>query len=351
MAPKPVAAAPNDVRLVGVVSAWAKLVWKAVQKRDEYATQHDALFKEFDRLRDEIKASRDPLLNDHRCLFHHVESIYNHTASQGYQPNIHYEPLCQAVLNWCHMTAVQVWIAPPDQHSRSASPIIPPEPTPRTTRVADRPVATPAPRSQRVTDPPAPMPAPQADRPVPTPAPRKRPAAMTVSQPGGSKQVPTKGEKGKAKQTGKGSRSKPAPTSPEYIEEEDADAKPDADVKPDPPASRALPSTDHLDAHDPKCVRCQKADHGCHVHPSATACFECNHWKVRCSLVKADKVEGEPEDPDATSGPKKRTGGSRKKPVGVPAGEPGQFGGKFGFFFLFFLFIIRLQPLKSPPTS
>lgn len=315
-------AAPEDVLLVEAVSRWAEEVWKAVQKGEEYTRLHDALFKKFDDLRDGIKSSRNPILHDHRCLIHHVASIYNHTASQGYQPSIHFEPLCTAVQNWCYQRQVSHWNAPPDQHSRSASPVLPPDPPTNHAADLERKGAT---------------------NPGPKRAPR--PASMTVTPALAGTYPPfkpaaTKPDKGKGKQTAKPSRAKPI--SPEFVEDEE-------EAKSVPP-STSLPPTDGLEEHAPGCERCERNQRRCHINPNGTsaaaACFECNHYKVRCSLVptRADRGEGEPgpsrssakDEPEGAVGPKKPRG-TRKKPTGVPAGVPGQYGGALFFFFSFLL--------------
>lgn len=113
----------NDKRVVKEVKAWAEEVWGAVRNKESYARQHDHFFKAFDRLRDEIQSTQDPILHDHRCLINHVAPIFNHTASQGYQPHIHYQPLCEAVTQWCLRRSVKPWKAPADQFSRSPSPV------------------------------------------------------------------------------------------------------------------------------------------------------------------------------------------------------------------------------------
>jgi len=273
---------------------------------------HETLFKKFNQLRDTVKSSCNPIFHDHRCLIHHVAAVYNHTASQGYQPNIHYQPLCDAVQNWCYKRAVDHWNAPPDQHSRSASPVLPPDPP------ANH-AANLGPK--RAANPPA--------APRPTVA---RPPSMTVTPAPPSKPAATKPDKGKGKQTAKAAQAKPPPTSPEFIEEDDDE------VKPDPPP-KTLPPTDDFEEHDPKCNRCHKIQHGCHVNPNgtsaaATACFECNHYKVRCSLVPGPSRSSAKDESEV---PKKPRGG-RKKLIVVPAGEPGQYGGAFLIFFFCLLF-------------
>lgn len=289
---QPTVGTHDDDRVVGEVMAWAKDVWSAVQKESTYGSQHDRLFKEFDRLRDVIKLAGDPRLQDHRCLIFHVAPIYNHTASQGYQADIHYQPLSQAVSQWCLKQPVKPWKAPPDQYSPSASPKIPPRPTPRP---VSRVVTTPAPLG------------------------------------------PPKADKGKAKAK--------VHLSPEFVDSESdarqaapkvegkkVEGKANAKTSAEPDAPRSNP-TDEMKEWDPKCERCEAGQHACHVNPNRpgpnSACFECNSCKVRCSRVgKEDKTDGDV--------PKKKSGGIRKKPIAVPAGEPGQSAGAFVLLSFFF---------------
>jgi hypothetical protein len=92
---------------------------------------------------------------------------------------------------------------------------------------------------------------------------------------------------------------------------------------------KSLPATDGMEQNITKCLLCVQRKHGCHVNPKATkkaaaACFECNHWRIKCSLTpaRAKKVEDE-EEVSKEQVPKRR-----KKPTQVPAGQPGQLNGE-----------------------
>ncbi|KAF8814961.1 hypothetical protein BYT27DRAFT_7219071 [Phlegmacium glaucopus] len=57
------------------------------------------------------------------------------------------------------------------------------------------------------------------------------------------------------------------------------------------------------------CVMCIQRGHICHHNPKATnllaACFECNHWKLKCSLAAPRvKKQGEPAPDTSASGKK-----------------------------------------------
>lgn len=89
---------------------------------------------------------------------------------------------------------------------------------------------------------------------------------------------------------------------------------------------KPLPPTDGMGVHQTKCTLCRQRGHSCHVNPKATkasaACFECNHWKIKCSFApsRAKKGEASTELNDKEEAPKKQ-----KKPTQVPAGQAGQF--------------------------
>jgi hypothetical protein len=281
----------------------AKEVWTAVQKESAYPPQHNHLFEKFNELRDAIKSTDDPRLQDHRCLVNHVAPIYNHTASQGYQPLIHYRPLADAVSAWCLKKPVKHWDAPPDQWSPSASPAIPPRPI--TPPQPPKPTTPPRPKPRIVS-----RPAPASSSTVPNPAPTKTPTP---------KPAPTKPEKGKAKAK--------THISPEFVDS-------DSDV------AKARPTP--TEKWNPLCDRCKVLKQPCHIYPGRTkdnsACFECNFRKVHCPQIK-DAVSGGVEDvmdvvKDVPEAPKKK---ARKRPTAVPRGEPGQLAGAF-LHSLFFFF-------------
>ncbi|KAF8811431.1 hypothetical protein BYT27DRAFT_7208554 [Phlegmacium glaucopus] len=101
------------------VVGWAKKLWGAI-KDGSYALVHQDLFDEFDRLCDATEGIQSTRIT----MLDHVAPIYNHVASQGYQPNVHYQPLKDAVFNFCNNKPVTEWVGPPDQWSRSPSPTL-----------------------------------------------------------------------------------------------------------------------------------------------------------------------------------------------------------------------------------
>lgn len=285
-----------------LVSTWGKTLWTAIAKESTYALGHDQFFKEFDSLREAAQANKSTKIT----LLNHVAPIYNHIASQGYQPNIHYKPLKDAVFNFCNKMPVAEWTGPPDQFSRSPSPNL------------------------AVLAPTLPNPLPETNSPKLVRTAESNPIPKTKTKP----------KKGKAK----------APISPEVIQSDlDNSEKEAKDPETRHSNSRPLPPTDGMDHHLTPCSLCEQRGHVCHINPKTSspkaACFECNHWKVKCSLaaprVKKGEALAEPNDdgdevPQETAEkPAKKRGHSRRKPTKIPAGQPGQYDGKFLLAFSF----------------
>ena len=336
-----------------LVFAWARQLYDAIKQESQYALAHDELFKEFDRLCEAAQSTG----NNKVTMINHVAPIYNHLASQGYQPKVHYVPLKTAVFNFCQRKPVADWIGPPDQFSRSPTPRLEAS-QPLPTQTQPPPVSQPATSKSLPTSKPRPtskpVPPPTSDSPANKPPPPPKIARMTV---------PKSGPK-------QGSSKKRKPTSSEFVrsdqdelDRESAKGPPLAQAPPPtqglPPARGALPSTlpstDGMDKRLSRCQSCEQRGHGCHVNPKAStlvaACFECNHWKQKCSHAPNRRRRGEvpaqqPQNDDEEStvevgkspleieqeraedqpAPKPRQ--PRKKPTQIPAGKPGQYGGR-----------------------
>ncbi|KAF8816190.1 hypothetical protein BYT27DRAFT_7248499 [Phlegmacium glaucopus] len=280
-----------------LVLSWGKRLWTAIAKESTYALGHDQFFKEFDSLRDVAQANKSTKIT----LLNHVAPIYNHTASQGYQPHIHYKPLKEAVFNFCNKMPVAEWIGPPDQHSQSPSPTL-----------AALPKALPLPKP--------PPPRPKIDSP--------KFACMVASNSGPLK-------KGKAK----------AQISAEFVHSylDKSEIEVTKDPEPQIIHLKPLPSTLGMDQCPTPCLLCEQRGHLCHSNPKATstqaACFECSHWKLKCSLApphgkkKAEtpaqpngNIEEVPQETPKKPSKSKNKGHARRKPTQIPAGQPGQYG-------------------------
>ena len=237
---------------------WATRLWTAISNEGRYSDHHDGLYKEFNELRDENRGNSAWM-----SLINHVAPIYDHIASQGYKAQIHYKPLREAVNNYCEGKSVFHWKGPPDQFSRSPSPVLP----------ASSGRQTPHSENDDESE-------------------KERPKAEAVK----TRKAPTV-------------VTKPA---------EGADSK-------------SLPSTEGMDKCPTKCAKCSSRKHGCHVNPKATkpgaACFECNHWRLKCSIStirgnaakKGEDEEEGPSLPTAAPAPRRRY---TKKPIPVPAAQP-----------------------------
>ena len=247
----------------GKVTEWSKKLYNVV------TTANEGKYRDFhDSLFKEYKTLR----NEAQSLdtttttvtaIDHVAPVYDHIASQGYITHIHYSPLVQAVINFCEEKPVAAWKGPPEL-SRSSSPH-PANLSTTKTRAA-------------ITE-------------------ELIPSDQDDSEKEGGESVKTRKATNAAKS---------------HNAEDD-------------------PSTEGMERCPTKCTKCASRKHGCHVNPKATksgaACFECNHWRLKCShaatrAVTAKRVdeeeEGASKDPGAP--PKRRN----KKTNLVPAGQTGQ---------------------------
>jgi hypothetical protein len=245
---------------------WSKRLWSAVSKEAKYSEVHDDLFLEFNELQDDARA-----LDTSAVMLKHAAPIYNHISSQGYKPHIHYRPLKDAVLNYCEKKPVADWKGPTKEFSRSPSP-------------------------------------------------------------------PKIGSKSNAGPTKK--KGKKAVVSENYVRSDDESEKESAKPREGesaklrkPPTLEILPTTDGMELSPTKCALCDQRGHACHVNAkikSPAACFECNHWRLKCSLAPPRTKKGEAADhnEDDVAAPKEQGPKRRKKPTQVPAGQPGQFSGE-----------------------
>jgi hypothetical protein len=256
------------------VKDWAKRLYEAVLSKPEYSKLHKGFLEEFQKLRDEARDLDIAKVT----MIDHAAPIYDHVASQGYKVHVHFAPLREAVSNFCANKPVNDWKGPRDQPSRTPSPLLPPSPLPK---------------------------------------PKPKFATMVASGPPVLKKKTTK-----------------AAISDEPVRFEHEDESEKESAKPRKPTtteeSKSLPAMDGMELNPTKCALCESRSHGCHVNPRATkaaaACFECNHWRLKCSLASTRSKKGEDEEEVAAS--KEQAPKRRKKPNQVPAGQSGQFSGK-----------------------
>ena len=344
-------AAPSQAEHDASVLTWAKSLYDGIKVESTYAGGHQGFFEEFDRLRDASKARGDTTVT----LIDHVSPIYNHVASQGYQPNIHFGPLQAAVYNWCKRGDLVHWQAPPDQPSRTPTPTLAsPKPAPPPSSKPPQPPASSKPRQS-----------PASSRPPQPPTSSRDPkvARMTIS-----KVAPTaSGSKTVSK--------KKYPSAETVRSDQDESDEESVRAVPRPPPRgrqppRALPPTLGLETHITKCMLCDQRGHGCHINPKATTalatCFKCHHWKLGCSLAARPSRKSQPTPAPRESDdesllevgkaplevaqeravtkqeekekpvPKMRA--TRKKPSAIPTGEQGQYGSTFFTFLIFFCY-------------
>ena len=89
--------------------------------------------------------------------------------------------------------------------------------------------------------------------------------------------------------------------------------------------SKSLPNTEGMEWCATKCTKCASHKYGCHINPKATksttACFECNQWRLKCSLAAthANAKKGEEEAPTRANAAKKGDPNEEKVAVKVPA--------------------------------
>jgi hypothetical protein len=260
-------AKPKTTPMDAKTKNFGRRLWSIIGNESKYKEVHEMFFKEFNDLRDEVQASSYNKVT----MVNHVLPIYDHIASQGYSAHIHYKPLIDAVTNFCEGKPVAAWKAPPDQFSRSSSPLLPPSPRPQSPKAEES-------------------------------SKKKDQAAISDDD--------------SEKESGELVKSQNVTT--DVAKSNNAEGEED-------------PNTEGMELCPTKCSKCTSRKHGCHINPKAAkktsaACFECNHWRLKCSLAPPRVKKGEDEEEGILKEPVKRQG--RKKPIQVPAGQPGQYTGK-----------------------
>ena len=104
------------------LNQWMMCLYAALNNENTYEKAHLSLFREFEVLSDLVCRSEKP------SIIPYIEAIFNHTMSQGYQQDVHYQPLLQAMAAYCNKAPPPIWVAPPDKYSWSLTPGLPPLP-------------------------------------------------------------------------------------------------------------------------------------------------------------------------------------------------------------------------------
>ena len=274
---------------------WTKRLWTAISNEDKYREVHEDFLKEYNYLREDGQG----ITTWRMTLVSHVAPIYDHIASQSYNSHIHYQPLRNAVVNFCEGKPVFDWKGPPVQFRQTPSPLLPPSPRPQSPRTASS---------------------------------KKKTHAAILEEFIQSEHDESESEK--------------ELPNPESVKTGKATTGVTKSLN--AANTKSLPNTEEMEKCPTKCSKCASRKHGCHVNPKATkvgaACFECNHWRIKCSLAATNAKKGEDKAPtraDAANkdedeeeglrfGPPKQ----RRKPIQAPAGQPGPSTGEpiFDFF-------------------
>lgn len=258
---------------------WTTRLYGALNDSEGYGRVHMNFFREFEKLSDQLHGSNK------RSILPYVASVFNHTASQGYQPDIHYDALFQGMSAYCQNQPPPTWTPPPDQFDKSPTPTLP--------------LSAPQQSTQ--------LPTPAQPAPVPPPTPIAPAAKSKKADKATSKEKPAPG---RSKPVAKGK----APAKPmkqkqsrEFVDDSTDGEYRDGDTSDGGNAGETKP----LDRELVKCSSCEKDGHPCLINPSTVnksspACYECFSSKRKCSLCK------------------KTEGGRKRKPVAVAPGAAGE---------------------------
>ena len=139
MAPKAQHTAPAACHAEGHrrLNQWTMCLYVALNDKDMYEKAHQSLFREFEALYNLVCRSEKP------SIIPYIKAIFNHTALQGYQQEIHYQPLFQAMAAYCNKAPPPIWVAPPDKYSWLLTPGLPPlpkSPIPIPSKVPAKPI-------------------------------------------------------------------------------------------------------------------------------------------------------------------------------------------------------------------
>ena len=234
---------------------WMTRLYSALGNSESYTKLHMGFFREFKQLSDKVHGSTK------HSIVPYVKAVFNHMASQGYQPHIHYDTLFQGMSVYCQNLPPPTWVPPPNQFNRSPTPTLQALPPPPTAVKKSK-------ASSKPTHPPQLEP---------------RPSLMPIGPP-----------KGKAK------ANKATPTEKPHKEPPPARNKPAAKAKASTKVTKVKPSAAHLEdttdgeyndgtsnVGNPeqqreavKHTNCMKEGHPCLVNPATInnvfpACLKC----------------------------------------------------------------------------
>lgn len=269
---------------------WTARFYRAIGDSEGYAKVHMRFFRDFEMLSDEVRGSAK------RSIVPYVAPVFNHTASQGYRPEIHYDPLFQGMSAYCQQLPPPTWIPPPDQEDKSPTPSLPPlPPSPSGMKKAK----AGAPSQPTPYSPPLPPLAKGRSR-VPKLGSREKPA-REAAPPVPSNPAP------KDKAPLRVMKATKVKKSTEFVEDES-----DGDFKDGNTSDEGKGPSKPVDRELVKCTSCEKDGSPCLINPSTVgkssrACHECFTHKRKCSLYKRS---GE--------------GARKRKPAAAAVEEPGK---------------------------
>ena len=286
---------------------WTARLYTALNDREGYGRAHMTFFREFEKLSDEARGSKK------RSILPYVEPVFNHTASQGYHPQLHYDALFQAMSAYCQHLPPPAWVPPLDQFDRSPTPTLPPSVPKKSSPTPIAPVAKSKKADKTRKD------VPTTSREKPAPSSKEKPAPST------STQKPTPTQKDAPTQTKPMAKGR-APAKPIKLKPSNAyvDDSSDREIELSDGGNLAG-ETKPLQKELVKCNGCEKDGNPCLINPSTVnkespACYECFMGKRKCSLCK------------------KAEGGRRRKPAAVAPGAAGELARKS----LTLIFYLRL---------
>jgi hypothetical protein len=294
---------------------WTTRFHAALSDTEAYGKVHHGLFREFEQLCDEVRGS------DRRSIIPYVDAIFNHTASQGYQQAVHYDPLFNGLVAYCKNLPPPIWVAPADQFDKSPTPTLPPIPK-ETSRSPSRTIA-PRPLPKKLSHNPAHIP--KAAGPAQPTKTGKQATDMPQAGPGPGTIAKGKGRADKAVKRGATSMPATATVHVKHLPKGKKRSKlskdwidittDDEEKESSEEEKKSVPSANQKEPV--KCVTCERDGHPCMTNPSTVgnvspACYECFQRKRKCSLCT------------------KPAGESRKKKttVAVAAGSAGELTSK-----------------------